>query len=558
MSRRARVLAFLGIAAVFLAATLPLALRLGFNAEETVGLLRKAPERLYPAGASVTDSERDARPGMRTSGKLPVWGYVADDGAFLPIMIDGHVGAVSFYPSRVMARIGPSAARVLSVGFGVLALLLIFALGKAIGGERVGWAAAVIAATSSHMVFLFIWVRPDEQLDAVAHLAAVLCMIRFARDPRLRWFALACFLFGFGVACKNTALWTLFAIGGAALMRGLIPRVRPRDWALGACAFAVPLLPEVAFLIAGEGGGAMSGRLSMISAPWEGLAPDNLAYSVRHFADSVGHGGSFMGGFIAGEPGRGAAIPGVGYLMFALTLVAVGAGFSRSSGTGVRAFGAGLGLLLLQYVTFYYRGHSYYLLLAPWLPIAIAVAAVALYNAAGELGAAARGLVIAVGALILVNAAVETVRYHSAAASPGAGMFDRAAQERVVRVLREHGEKRPIVTTYGGVGVYELLSDGELDPRYAFGYFHGAAGGDRSDYRRAWGALLERLGAGRHVFVIVPNPSPVDTSPLTTGGLIAEELEPTARARGARVRTLDRVSRRGRPILSVVEVEAPH
>jgi hypothetical protein len=558
MSRRARTFALMGIAAVFLVVTLPVALRLGFNAEETVGLLRRAPERLYPGGTSPVDGEQRARSGMRTSARLPVWGYRFADGSYLPVMIDGHVSALSFYPSRALTRIGPTAARVLSVALGLLGLLLIYHFGRRIGGEQVGLIAALLAATSSQYVFVYSWVRPDEQLDSLAHLGAVLCMIRFVEVERRRWFLLGCFLLGLGVACKNTALWSLFGIVGATLLFRLVPRARPLEWAAGAGLFLLPLLPQIAYLVLADSGGAMSGRLSMISAPWEGLAPDRLGYSVRHFAESVGHGGSLMGGFVAGEPGRAVWLPGVGYGLFAAVLLCVGAAFSRASTVGVRAFAAGLGLVLLQYFTFYYRGHSYYLLLAPWIPIAVAVAGVGLYNSARDL--AGVGRIVAKGALVLAalviaaNALLEVSRYRQAAAAPGAGMFDGEAQERVARDLVARGIERPIVTTYGGLGVYELLSGDRLRPRYAFPYFHAVSGGDRADFRRAWTSLLERLGPGRHVFVLAPNPSPVDTSPLERGGLIAEELRPAAVAMGARVQTLERHSRRGRPVLSVVEV----
>ena len=562
---RGRRAALIALCLLFAAVVLPLNLGLGANAEEVVGLLDRAPQRLYPAADAPPPSERDGAAGLRTSNQLPVFGTVDADGSYLPLMVDSHVGALSFYLARPLARLGGlTGARLHSTALAILAILLIYLVGARLGGARVAILAALLAATSSQLAVVYAFLRPDEQLDALATLAAILALIRHHESGRARWLYLGAGLFGVAVAAKNTALWTLFAALVASGCFRLLPRANWRQWLGGGAAFLAPLAPQLLYLLAREESAAMSARLSMVARPWESLSPQGLWFQVDHFADSVGHSGTLIGGHIAGQPDAGALIPGVGLLMFAGILVAIAAAFSRASTVGVRAFAAGLGILLLEYVTFYYRGLSLFLLLAPWLPIALAVAGVGLWSTArglvkpGLRRTASVALVL-VTLVVLVNNAVEVMRLHSAVAAPGASLFDRRAQEEVTAHLVDAGIERPYVTTYGAIGVFELLSRGELEPIHLFPYFAAVADGDEPDYDQAWRAILDRLGPGRHVFVLAPNPSTLDTSPCRRGELIASRLAPVAAASGILATTLAVfASRSGLPVFEIVEVVTPN
>jgi len=529
---------------LFVALVIPLNLGIGANAEEAVGLIDVAPERLYPPGVDVPSSERGGAAGLRTSNELPVWGYQREDGSYLPLMIDGHVGALPFYIPRFLARSGGIyAARLHSTVLAAVAILLIFSLARRLGGDRVGIVAALLAGTSPHLLFVFSMVRPDEQLHSFAHLAALLALIGFAANRRTRWLYLACFLLGLGIAAKNTALWALVALVIAGLCFRLVPRLRPRDWAIGAGLFLLPLVPQLLYLVLSDSAGAMSSRAAMVSAPWESLAPSGLAASVSTFASSVGHGGTLVGGYIAGTPGGAPVLPGVGYLLFTALLVVVAGTFALRNSVKVRAFGAGLGLLLLQHLAFYYRGEAYFELLAPWIPIAVALAGLGLWEAAGRLSASGlrasgRALVVAAGLLIFANNGLEIRRYHVAASNPQPAMFNGAAQLFIADILMLTGIERPYVTTYGQIGVYELHTHGRVRPRHLFPYFQPVADGGAAEYRAAWVAILRRLGPGHHVFVLSANSSPVETSPCVHGEQIARQLWPAVRLLGGRMRAL--------------------
>jgi hypothetical protein len=540
---------------------LPMNVGLGTNTEEMVGLVDVAPERLYPERETVPPSEASGRAGFRTSNRLPVFGYVRGDGSFLPLMIDGHVGALSFYGVRLLADVGGlNAARLHSTVLGVLAILLVYAFARRLGGERVGLVAVLLAGTSPHLMLVFSMIRPDEQLHSFAHLAALLAFIRFAGTRHARWLYLAGLLLGLGVAAKNTAGWALVAIAIAALCFHLVPRARARDWAIAAGLFLVPLVPQLLYLFLADSRSAFSARMDMVSNPLHSLAPGALLDTVERFADGVGHGGSLVGSYFAGGTGQAPAIPGVGIGLFVAALLAVAATFSRASTLTVRAFGAGLGLLLLQHFAFYYRGEAYFSLCAPWIPIAVALAGVGLWNSAATLQrralrTAAQAAVVAAGLAIFASNGAEAVRYHRGVAKAESSMFSRPGQEFVSQYLESMELSRPFVTTYGAVGLYEFASRGRVRPRYLFPYFHAVADGGEEDYKNAWVAILRRLGPGQHTIVLSTNPSPLDTSPCKRGELIALRLWYAVQELGGDMRGLAEFGTdEGTSILVVVRV----
>lgn len=557
-------LAFVTLAcATFILVVAPLEWGLGANCEEVVGLIDVAPERLYPPGEEIPESE-NTKEGFRSSNELPVWGYREQDGTYWPLMIDGHVGALSFYGARLLYDVGGlHAARAQSAVLAVAALLLIFAFARRVGGERVGIVAVLLAGTSPHLVFIFSMVRPDEQLHSFAHLAAVLCAMTFALSGRSRWLYATALLFGLGLAAKNTALWTLVAVVVTAACFRIVPRARSRDWGIAAALFLLPLIPQILYLALGDSSGAMEQRLAMVASPWTSLSPSGLSSSIATFAAAVGHGGTLVGGHIAGLPNQTPPLPGVGYLLFAGTLVAVLGAFLVSAPRAVRAFGAGFGLLLLQHLAFYYRGESYFELLAPWIPIALAIAGLGLWKAATSLRREAvrrpaQALVIALGLAVFANNGAELARYHEALASPQPSMFELRLQELVADYL-EDDEIDPIyTTTYGVIGVYEMYTHGRVRAVHLFPYFRAVADGGPAEYVTQWISILGRLGPGVHYILLSPNPSRVDTSPCRDGNLIANQLWPAVwLLRGQARPVLENQNGRGLRTLIIVRVTLP-
>lgn len=534
--------------ALFLLFQVPLSMQMGANAEEAAPLLRHPPPRLAPGG-----DEHLIEPGLRQSEGLPVWAYVWQDGSMTPLMVDGHVGALSFVAARLLAGWGGlTAARLHSTLLGLLGLLAIFAFARRLGGEHVGWLAAVFAAISSQYAFVYLMVRPDEQLDSLAHLVALLAFVRHHDTRRLRWFYVGCLLVGVGLMAKNTAIWPLMGMAVGALAFRLVPRVGRRQWALGTILAGLPLLPQLAYVALSEGGGAFSGRLNQISAPWVGLAPENLGFSLMHFDQAFGHMGTTLAEYARGRADS-PLLPGAGYVILFAVLLVVASAFDGRQAAPVRAFGAGLGVTLLLYWMLYYRGASYYMLLAPWVPVAMALCVVGVWNVAP--GRARRAALLAAVLFVVVSSGAEATRMWSAVRAPEAAMFDGGAQREAAEVLIRSGRTAPYVTTYGAVGVYELHSRGEVRPRVLWPYFD-LPGGEAGDFQTAWVAVFSRLGPGRHTLLLSPDPSPVETSEGVPGHLIASELPAAAAAAGVRLEWIStQRSPSNQPIIQIVELQ---
>lgn len=523
-------LALAGIGVVFVAFQAPLAVQLGANAEEVAPLLRHPPAELAPD----RPDDGEPAPGLLASEGLPVWSWVWGDGSLTPLMVDGHVGALSFAPARSLAAwFGLGAARLQSTVLGLLGLLAIFAFARRVGGDAAGLLAAALAAISAQYAFAFLMLRPDEQLDSLALLAALLAFLRHHDTGRVRWFYAGCLAVGVALMAKNTALWVLLGIGVGAGAFRLCPRARAGAWAAGAALAAVPLLPQLAYVLSVDTGGAFAGRLQQIAAPWEALAPDHLLFSLRHFDESFGHMGTVLAGYTQLHA-VGPLIGGVGYGILAAVMVTIAATARRSQPPAVRAFGLGCGVTLALYWLLYYRGASYYLLLAPWVPIAVALAVVGIVRSARPAG---RAVVVALLVVLAVSSIAEAARMIDAVRHPETGMFDGAAQRELAALLEDTGRTRPYSTTYGAVGVYELLSRQAVRPRSLWPYFD-RAGERPADFQAAWAAVFARLGPGTHTLLLSPNASPVETSEGVPGALIDSELAPAAAAANARIEVI--------------------
>ncbi len=543
---RPKQLALALITLVFVAYQAPLCLQLGANAEEVAPLLDAPPQRLSPGPEQTATS-----PGLHASEGLPVWSWIGSDGSMTPLMIDGHVGALSFAGARLLSGLGGlKAARLQSTVLGVLGLLAIFALAGRLGGPAAGLLAAALAATSAQYVFAHLMIRPDEQLDSLALVLAILAFLRHHDTGEKRWFYGACLLIGVALMAKNTALWALLGIGVAAVTFKLAPRAHPRDWAIGAALAAIPLLPQAAYVLTADTGGAFTDRLAQISAPWVGLAPDNLLFSLRHFDESFGHAGTLLAGYTqatAGDPW----IPAVGYVILAAVALSIASAGRRDQPTARRAFGLGLGVTLALYWMLYYRGASYYLLLTPWIPIATALAVVTLWRDAAR---PLRSALVVLLSLLAVNAAAEATRMVDAVRNPETGMFDGDAQQALAQRLQADEIAHPYSTTYAAVGVYELLTRGAVRPRSLWPYFRGA-GDQPATFDTAWRAVFKRLGPGVHTVLLSPNASPVENSEGVAGHLIAERFDGAAAAAGARVDLVETWSApSGHPILRLVRL----
>jgi 4-amino-4-deoxy-L-arabinose transferase-like glycosyltransferase len=105
-----------------------------------------------------------------------------------------------------------TAGRLAGAALGVLAVFLVYLIGKRVWGRRVGLAAGVLAAVFPPLVLLSreLW---SETLFIPLALAAVLCVLEFRRSGgELRWAAAAGVLCGLALLTRNSAAPLLICI----------------------------------------------------------------------------------------------------------------------------------------------------------------------------------------------------------------------------------------------------------------------------------------------------------------------------------------------------------
>lgn len=119
--------------------------------------------------------------------------------------------------------------RVLSATFGLLTVAALYAIGRELGGRRVGLLASALLACAVLAIQLAHYLTVDSLLTLLATLA-VWCWLRVAHSGSLRPGLLAGALTGLALATKTSALpllcagwaaWALVALGGAG-----VPRLR--------------------------------------------------------------------------------------------------------------------------------------------------------------------------------------------------------------------------------------------------------------------------------------------------------------------------------------------
>lgn len=145
----------------------------------------------------------------------------------LPVMISDYQGVTSMYgvlPLFWLFGVGVGAVRALTIGFGALALVLTYLLGRRLFGRPVGLLAAFLLATSPSFIF---WSRVGVyvviQVVPLA-LGATLAFLRWRRGGNRAWLFLAGLLVGLGLSTKLLFLWFIAGIAAAGVTVWLV------DW----------------------------------------------------------------------------------------------------------------------------------------------------------------------------------------------------------------------------------------------------------------------------------------------------------------------------------------
>ncbi len=149
-------------------------------------------------------------------------------GRDFPLMISDYQGVSSMYavlPLFALFGPGVGAVRALTIGFGALGVVLTYLLGRRLYGRPAGIVAALLLATCPSFIF---WSRVGvyvvSQVVPLA-LGATLAWLRWRRNGRIGWLALAGLLAGIGFSTKILFIWFIFGAAAAGLAVGLV------DWA---------------------------------------------------------------------------------------------------------------------------------------------------------------------------------------------------------------------------------------------------------------------------------------------------------------------------------------
>jgi hypothetical protein len=236
-----------------------------------------------------------------------------------------------------------------------------------------------------------------------------------------------------------------------------------------------------------------------------------------------------------------------------------------------KIFSAGFGVLCLQYLVFYYLGDTYFLLLMPWVAVALAGITAVAWRAhesvpVSRSRTAIRTAVVVAWAFILANQAVEAWKFVNTVSSASFPFMRLSTQRELADRLDALRIDSPWTVSYTFAGVMELLSEGRVRPRHAYHLFRksctmGADTGYQeviNEYGIAWNSVFRRMGGGIHYVVAQPNPSNIDMNPCLKGHWALRVLAETAALKGGSAAELFSVGRPGSvEELKVYEVRLP-
>jgi hypothetical protein len=515
----ARLTLFLLLVGLWLASILPLSRGMAVYVEEAAGLVTVLPNW-------ADEVDRDGVPfaggQLITSRRQPVAGILTAQGDFTPWMVDGHIGATSFLPYRWALQLGGlDAARGLSVATGVAVMAGMLQLGGALGSSLAGWLTLILLATSTQFLFIYQWVRPDEHWTWAMPLFAVLAAIRHAKTQHRRWLVVAGLCLGLAVAAKSTAIIVVGSLVVATFGFRMLRHLKWRDTVVLGLSALPPILPQAMWTAFGNHE-ALDSRFAGLPSPRTLLDPDRLWFFLMHFFDSFGGLGTYIAGaFVDQQPDPGAIGRLSGVVVLAGFAAFILLTLRKSTPRPQRALGFALATTSAAYLAIYYQGMSLYLLLTPWVPLAVGLILAQLWTP-GRLVVARRVVVVGVMVLLCGNGLAQTRILHRMVAHPQLDIVALGAQQALAAALVAGNVVAPWTSTHNIVGALEVLTAAQVRPHHAFAMFLAEVvkvGETSAGYDAAWDRVLAfaratDAAAGRSDFVLQPAASKMDVSPL--------------------------------------------
>lgn len=153
-------------------------------------------------------------------------------GRDFPLMISDYQGVSSMYvvlPLFAIFGPGVGPVRGMTIGFGAIGIVLTYLLGRRLYGRPAGLVAALLLATSPSFIFWSrIGVYVVSQVVPLA-LGATLACLRWRRDGRAGWLALAGLLIGIGLSTKILFIWFILGAIAAGVAVWLVDWCWPID-----------------------------------------------------------------------------------------------------------------------------------------------------------------------------------------------------------------------------------------------------------------------------------------------------------------------------------------
>lgn len=564
-----RALLLLCACALYGALQLPFTFNTGSNFEEVAGLFTRAPRwvNAHPEPAPDTSGpeEEEVEGGHLVTAPtplLPVWGYETAEGSYHPIMVDGHIGAIVYYPTRWLVALGGLfAGRLMSLLSGTALVVAVWLVSNRLFAWPAAPIAAFFVATHPLSLTLFGWTHVEEQMMVLLPVLALFFALEHVRT-QARWCVpAAAITAGLGAAGKNSAAWHL----GAALLTLALFRQRPRvtmkQWLLAGALFALPLLPQLAYAYDQGSSGAMSERWGQMTSH-SLFDLHRLAFFYDIFRTNFAHAGTALTELSQGRlPASSSDLPSL--LLVATVLgAAVVVPLVRGAGLAARMLGTGLLLLFSMYIALYHDDPGqFFIPVLPWVAIAVGLVGTGLATLAGRLegGRAWLGrapLAAAVLAILALNL-VEAKKLYRVLTNPSSAMFSLSAQRGLVQHLTDKGIESPWVVTYGEVGVYEILSRGRVRPHLAYPIFSESCSlpaTREAPYRPAWELVLDRMEGAREYLVLPTRLGILEMSPCAGGPSVRAELSAAAAARGRRLERVAGFGSENEPALELFAI----
>lgn len=414
-------------------------------------------------------------------------------GRVFPLMVTDYIGAVNVYlllPFFALLGSNVSALRLMPIVFAALTLILTYLLAQQLFSRGVAVMTCLLLAVNPSFIF---WSRQGvfvTSITATIAAASLLCWLRWYRERRTRYLYGGAYLFGLGLYAKLLFLWVIVALGAtffvlkvSSLRKGfrLVPifgRSAYRQLAIALLCFLLGIFPLVIYNIQTKGTFlTLTGNLTSSYYGTSNLAfAENLVTRLEQ-VKVVLNGGHlwYLGGVFTNDLYPFLFVS-AGLACIPVVLLKARCEWRRVAFPFLMlAF-----MVLASCFTVSALWFTHYVILVPFLPMAIAVALDLLARHVITLGAGQKGnrigwfvpnlvMVLVITVLTVSDLQVD-LSYHQALARSGGYAAHSDASYELARYLQSQGVASPLAMDWGIDATVQFLTLGAVNPIEIFGY----------------------------------------------------------------------------------------